>query len=99
MKEIKKVLGEEVVTTIEKYSYEFEARKSVITEMISQDMDINTPAFEKYQKELVKYKVLYETAKKEIENTYVADIEGWTNWTLDYGTRVLTIKIDGESDD
>lgn len=97
MKEIKKVLEEEVVTTVEKYAYEFEARKNVITEMLSLDMDITTPAFEAYQKELVKYKVLYENAKKGVEDNYVKDVEGWTTWNLDYGTRVLTIKVAGDA--
>ena len=81
---ITKILDEEVVTNIERYAYEFEARKNVIAEMLSQDMDTSTTAFENYQHELVKYKILFENIKKEIEENFVKDVEGWVNWNLDY---------------
>lgn len=93
---ITKILDEEIVTNVERYAYEFEARKSVISEMLSQDMDTSTLAFETYQHELVKYKVLFENAKKEIEENFVKDVEGWINWSLDYNSRVLTIVTKGE---
>lgn len=92
---ITKVLDEETVTNVERYSYEFEARKNVITEMLSQDMDTSTMAFENYQHELIKYKVLFENAKKEIEENFVKDVEGWVNWSLDYNSHILTIITNG----
>lgn len=92
---ITKILDEESVVNVERYAYEFEARKSVIAEMLSQNMDTSTAAFDTYQHEMTKYKVLYETAKKEFENKFVADVEGWTNWELNYGTRTLSITVPG----
>lgn len=93
---ITKILDEEVVTNVERYAYEFEARKSVISEMLSQDMDISTSAFETYQHELVKYKLLFENAKKEIEENFVKDVENWIDWSLDYNSHVLTITVKGD---
>jgi len=90
---ITKVLDEEIVANVERYAYEYEARKSVISEMLSQDMDTSTKAFNDYQKELVKYKALFEAEKKEIENNFVAEVENWRNWNLDYKTRTLTITV------
>lgn len=94
MKTIVKKLSPEVVADIERISYELEARKTIITEMISMDMDITTDAFAKYQGELVAYKVMFEEAKKEIERQYVADIPGSQKWQLDYSTCELTITVD-----
>lgn len=90
---ITKVLDENDVIEVERYGYEYEARKSVIAEMLAQDMDISTTAFNNYQKELVKYKALFENEKKEIENKYVKDVPNWTNWNLDYKSRVLSITV------
>lgn len=90
---ITKLLDEETVANVERYAYEYEARKSVISEMLSQNMDISTEAFEKYQKEMVKFKVLFENAKQEVENTFVKDIENWKDWHLDYTSKILTVNI------
>lgn len=90
---ITKIVDEEKVANVERYAYEFEARKSVVSEMLAQNMDTSTTSFAEYQKELVKYKVLFENAKKEVENEYVVDVDGWRNWNLDYKTRTLTITV------
>lgn len=93
---ITKVLDENCVANIERYAYEVEARKSVITEMLAQNMDVTTDAFSKYQSELVRYKSMFEAAKKEIEAQYVVPVAGWKSWTLDYASRTLTIVVAGE---
>lgn len=93
---IVKTLDAEVVAKVESLAYEFEARKSVVTEMLAQDMDTSTDAFARYQAELVKYKAAFEAAKKEIEDQFVADVKGWTNWNLDYASRTLTISEPGD---
>jgi len=46
---VTKVLTEEDTIDVERYAYEFEARKSVIAEMLSQNMDTSTIAFNTYQ--------------------------------------------------
>lgn len=94
MKTITKTLDAEVVANVERYSYELEARKTVIAEMLSMNMDTSTDAFAKYQAELVRYKAMFEEAKKEIEKQYVADVPGSVKWSLDYTTRELTITVD-----
>lgn len=93
MKTITKTLDAEVVANIERYSYELEARKGVIADMLAMNMDTDTDAFSKYQSELVRYKIMFEEAKKEIEKQYVADIPGHVKWTLDYSSRELTISV------
>lgn len=92
---ITKILDEDSVLNVERYAYEYEARKGVITEMLSQNMDTSTLAFDTYQRELVKYKILFENAKKQIEENFVKEIKGWTNWSLDYNSRILTVTVDG----
>ena len=96
MRTITKKLDDEIVATLESLSYELEARKSVVAEMLSQNMDISTDAFVKYQAELVQYKAKYETAKSEIQKKFVDCVAGARRWELDYATKVLTIQIEGE---
>ena len=95
---ITKILDKDVIFDVERYSYEFEARKSIIMEMLAQDMDTSTAAFKNYQKELVEYKTLFEKAKKVIEDNFVIDVKGWTTWNLDYGSRTLTIETNGDEE-
>ena len=94
MKTITKTLDAEIVANVERYAYELEARKTVITEMLAMNMDISTDAFAKYQAELVRYKAMFEEAKKEIEKQYVADVPGSVKWELDYASCELTITVD-----
>lgn len=93
MKTVTKTLDAETVANLERISYELEARKTVIAEMIALNMDITTEAFAKYQAELVRYKAMFETAKLEIERQYVDDVPGKQRWTLDYASRLLTITV------
>lgn len=94
MKTITKTLDAEVVANVERISYELEARKTVIAEMLSMNMDISTDAFAKYQAELVRYKAMFEEAKRAIEQQYVSDVPGKQKWALDYSSCVLTITVD-----
>lgn len=94
MKTITKTLDAEIVANVERYAYELEARKTVITEMLAMNMDISTDAFAKYQAELVRYKAMFEEAKKEIEKQHVADVPGSVKWELDYSSCELTITVD-----
>ena len=93
MKIITKILDEAVVANVERISYELEARKTVIAEMLAMNMDTSTDAFAKYQAELVRYKAMFEEAKSAIEQQYVSDVPGAQKWALDYGTRTLTITV------
>lgn len=94
MKIITKTLNAETVANVERISYELEARKAVITEMLALNMDITTDAFAKYQAELVRYKAMFEEAKREIAQQYVDDVPGAQRWELDYKSCVLTITVD-----
>lgn len=93
MKTITKVLDEAAVNQVEALGYEVEARKSVISEMLAQNMDTSTAAFASYQKELVTYMAQFEEAKRSIAAAYVDSIPGAVNWNLDYASRTLTINV------
>lgn len=90
---IKKNLPEDVVNAIEAVSYELEARKDVIAAMLDRNADISTDAFNAYQKELVEFKVKFETLKKEIQKEFVDDVPSAVHWDLDYATRELSITV------
>lgn len=93
MKTITITPDSEACAMLERLSYEIEARKSVIAEMLAQNMDIGTEAFVKYQSELVKLKAQFETAKKEFQAAYVDTIPGAQRWNLEYASCTLTVEV------
>lgn len=94
MKTIVKTLDAEVVASVERISFELEARRSIIMEMLAQNMDTSTEAFNKYQAETVRYTAMFEEAKREIAKQYVDVVQGSQKWTLDYASCTLTITVD-----
>lgn len=93
MKEVTFEIPEEIVSKLEALSFEIEARKSVIAEMLAQNMDISTDAFAKYQKELVEFNVMFETLKGEVTEQYADKVEGGQRWTIDYKSRLMTVTV------
>ena len=86
----------QVVANLESLSYEAEARKSVITEMLAQNMDTSTDAFNKYQGEMTRFKAQFEQAKHLFQKQYVDSILGAVNWTLDYASCELSVTVCGD---
>jgi len=84
----------EACTLLERLSYEIEARKTVIAEMLAQNMDTGTEAFTKYQGDLCRFKAQFDTAKKEFQSAYVDTIPGAQRWNLDYASGVLTVEVE-----
>lgn len=97
MKTVQVTLGEDVVNKIAALAYEVQARKSVVAEMLAQNMDTSTSAFLRYQKELGEYTAMYELAKNELQHNYVDTIDGAESWSLDFNSCVLTVTTNGES--
>ena len=97
MKETNLTVDEAVSAKLEALSYEIQARRSVVSEMLAQNMDTDTKACERYQKELVEYPVAYETAKRELQKMYVDGIENAERWNLDFQTRTLTVTVSDET--
>jgi len=93
MKTVTITVDTEACALLERLSYEIEARKTVISEMLAQNMDIETEAFRKYQGDLVKYKTQFETAKKEFQAAYVDTIPGAQRWNLEYANCTLTVEV------
>ena len=88
-------IDEKIRDLVESYDYEYNSRKELIAFMLSNNMDINTDAFRKYQKEMQEFLVQFNTAKEEISRKYVENLLEGRNakWTLDYATCDLTIEF------
>ena len=88
-------IDEKIRDLIESYDYEYNSRRDIIAFMLSNNMDISTESFKKYQKEMQDFLVMFNTAKEEISKKYVNDlIEGKNaKWTLDYASCELTIEF------
>lgn len=88
-------IDESIRDLVEAYDYEYNSRKELIAFMISNNMDINTDAFNKYQKEMQEFLVLFNTAKEEISKKYVNELLDGRNakWTLDYSSCELTVEF------
>lgn len=93
MKEIEVTIDQDIVNQLEALNYEVQARKSVVAEMLAQNMDIGTSSFEKYQRELVEFTVQYEAAKNELQKQYVDSIDGAERWNLDFNSGILTVTL------
>lgn len=78
---------------VEAYDYEYSSRRDAITFMLANNMDTDTEAFKKYQKEMIEFMAKFTKAKAEVEKTYVFPVTNGArvNWSLDYETCELTI--------
>ena len=94
MKKIVKI-DEKLRDMIESYDYEINARKYLISFMLSNNMNIDTPNFSKYQDELKNFIMLYERAKSDVSEIYVDPLrkDHDATWRLIYKTCELHIDI------
>lgn len=94
---IKKIIVDhDFVTEIQKNSIEAEARKNIISFMISQEMNINCEQFKQYQDEYVEYFTTYEMLKDQLYKLYIQplQINSEINWELDYSNDELTLYME-----
>jgi hypothetical protein len=96
MEKITYTVAQDLVAPLEAAGYELEARKEIIKEMLALDMDTETEAFSRYQRELVEYKTKFELLKAEFETNVVKAL--WPNavrWNLQYSSCELVVELDG----
>ena len=88
------IIEEALVNYIEGLDYEYQSRRELIVFMLTSNMNIETIAFQKYQKEMTDYYIKFNIAKEELEKKYIRPIINNKNvsWQLDYTTN--TIKIE-----
>lgn len=84
---------EELKNKIEALQYEVEARKDLITYMVSNGIDCNSSTFQKYEKEYRDYFVAYNKAKQEMIDTYLNGMN-YKSWTLDFHTAILHVEVE-----
>lgn len=92
-------VSDNLVNVVEAYHYEVNARMSLISYMLSNNMNLNTDSFRNYQDQLVEFEKKYELAKLEVERAIVTPFlneNGITNanWNLDFTEKRLTIVWD-----
>lgn len=87
-------VDQDSVSALESRAYELEARKDIVKEMLESNMGTDTEAFAAYQKELVRYKAEFETAKAEFEKNVVKKLcPEAVSWELTYASCTLTCKV------
>lgn len=87
------VIPENVSAKIEAAQYNYETRQDLCAFMIGREMDTSGIAFQRYESELVDYKVEFELLKREMYKTYLEpEVNGnITNWNLDFYTHTVTV--------
>ena len=91
-----KNIPDDVVNMIEACQYEVNARKDIISYMLSNNMNLATESFNQYQAELVEFTKKLDLAKQEIEKSIVTPFLAENNissgtWNLDFATKEMTI--------
>ena len=96
MQKIIKIENQDFVNLIESLHYEVNARKELISFIVSKDMGIDTDTFKKYNKEYMEFYIQYMEAKNKLEEMYVRTaVENPMNWNLDFETGEVTIEYAG----
>lgn len=86
-------IPEEITTIVQKYDVERSSRRDIILYIMQNNINIPVDRFDRYQKEYDEKYFSFETAKGEIEKQYVLPATNGRkcNWTLDYGTNIITV--------
>ena len=96
-KEMKIALPEEVVILLERLHYEYNTITDNIAFLIEQykndESFLDSPLFNKYQDRQVAKRIEYETAKQEMQDTYVPEEirNGIFSWAVDFPRKTLHI--------
>ena len=92
MQKIVKVENQDFINLIESLHYEVNARKELISFIVSKDMGIDTNTFKKYNKEYMEFYIQYNEAKNKLEEMYVRTaVENPKDWNLDFDSGEITI--------
>lgn len=97
MKTYKCKIEEQVVTAIERLSYEYYTLQDNVAFLIDKHKDdpefLSSEIFKKYQDDEINAKEKFEIAKSELEKALVPDTlkNHKISWNLDFPTRVFTI--------
>lgn len=84
-------VDEDIRNEIQKYQYEVESRKELISFMVSTNIE-NNEAMTRYENEYLYYFKLYNEAKAKMINKYLNNIE-YKSWNLDFLTCELKVVI------
>ena len=101
MREFNIEIKSEITEYLERLSYEISARTDIITTLIENHKNDNnasvleSKAFKVYSEQLASVKAEFELVKREFEDIYIPEVFKGHNyeWSLDYKTRTLTIKL------
>lgn len=86
------LVPDEIVNEIQALDVETSARRDLIAFMITNNMNVDTEQFNKYQMEYNKYFKLFDIAKTNFENDFVkAQYPTAENWELLYASREVVI--------
>jgi methyl coenzyme M reductase subunit D len=87
------IKDKDFITELERLQNEVQSRQSIISYMISNNMDITSDNFQKYQNDYTDYMIKYENKKAEVEKKYVyPNFANAKNWSLDFASGELIIK-------
>ena len=94
--EKKIIISAEDRDVVQKADVEMSARLNLISFMISNNMDITSEQFNRYQEEYTKYFLEFGKAKKALENKYIVPIYGTktVEWALSYDDCELTLNVE-----
>lgn len=98
MKEKVIEIQRDLVDYIEGLQYEVDARRDIITFMLSNNMDTSSDAFERYHLEYQEFVIQYREAKKQLEDIFITDelkkefgcVQ--LGWNLDFESGKLTVR-------
>lgn len=107
MKVFKLAVNDELVSLLQRISFELEGQKRIIKELILENQDnpefINNQAFITFNKRYEEKFAEYETAKADLQDKFIPKEllvkASLTNWELDYNTSVMTITYAGSEFD
>lgn len=96
------LIPENQVTKLQRFAYDYEARKNIIKEMINSNPDdasvMDGATFQRYHEAFIKSSTDFEIAKGEIERLFVPEelkTTGLVTWNLDYSLAQITINYHG----
>lgn len=85
-------ISKELRNKIENLQYEVEARKDLISYMLSSNFNTDSEQFKKYETEYHNFFVEYNKAKNELVETYLKGID-YNSWNLDFATCIVKVEL------
>ena len=93
MEKILIIEDREFINELERLQYEVDSRKSILSYMISSDMNINSDGFNIYQNDYLNSYKAYNNKKRDVEIKFIKPIiKNPKSWRLDFVTGELIIE-------